>query len=121
MRLLLDANIAPVVAERLRAAGHDAVHLRELGLARLRDEDVMGLADREQRIVITQDLDFARLAAELDAVPVSVVILRLRTPTADQVFNRVTAALLRYGADLLTGAVLAIDDSRIRLKRLPIG
>jgi predicted nuclease of predicted toxin-antitoxin system len=32
VRLLLDANLSPEVARRLKVAGHDAIHVVEIGL-----------------------------------------------------------------------------------------
>jgi predicted nuclease of predicted toxin-antitoxin system len=43
MRLLFDMNMSPKVAEQLRAEGHDAVHLRDLGLGHLPDHDVFAM------------------------------------------------------------------------------
>ncbi len=32
MRFLIDNNLSPVLADALKAAGHDAVHVRDLGM-----------------------------------------------------------------------------------------
>jgi predicted nuclease of predicted toxin-antitoxin system len=32
MRFLIDNNLSPLLAERLKAAGHDVVHVRDIGL-----------------------------------------------------------------------------------------
>jgi predicted nuclease of predicted toxin-antitoxin system len=32
VRLLIDENLSPILAELLNAAGHDASHVRDLGL-----------------------------------------------------------------------------------------
>ena len=53
MRFLVDMNLAPEVAAWLRAQGHDAVHLRELGLQELGDQAVLAKAIAEKRVVLT--------------------------------------------------------------------
>jgi hypothetical protein len=46
------------VAEGLRQAGHDAVHIRDYGLQRAQDEEIFVLAETEKRILISSDTDF---------------------------------------------------------------
>ncbi len=48
MRFLIDNALSPVVAERLRAAGHDAVHVRDYGLGAASDEEVFARSAQEE-------------------------------------------------------------------------
>lgn len=45
MRLLVDANLSPHVAEGLRSAGFDAAHVADLGLLTA-DDDACGALSR---------------------------------------------------------------------------
>lgn len=58
MRLLLDAHISgPKVATALRKAGHDVRAAdEERSLDGLTDEELLGLATRERRILVTFDV-----------------------------------------------------------------
>lgn len=47
MRLLLDANLSPRVAEALRTTGYDAVHVIDLDLVRATDDEIF---DRPPRV-----------------------------------------------------------------------
>lgn len=61
-RCLLDANLAPRTATFLIATfGFDVVALLDLGLAHVDDDEVIAIAKREQRVIITFDLGFGRL------------------------------------------------------------
>ena len=51
MRFLVDMNLATEVAAWLRSQGHEAVHLRELGLQELGDAAVLAKAMAEKRVV----------------------------------------------------------------------
>ena len=77
MRFLADMGLARSTTALLRSQGHDAVHLRDLGLQRLRDEDIIGMARAECRVILTHDLDFGRIVAlGGDRIP-SVITFRL--------------------------------------------
>lgn len=85
IRFLLDMGLAQSSAEFLRSRGHDAVHLRDQGLERLPDDQIVAKAQDESRTIITHDLDFGRIVAlSGDAVP-SIVTLRLINMTPTQV------------------------------------
>lgn len=63
MRFLADMGVSRLVVEWLRNMGHDAVHLRELGLQRMNDPDILAKARDERRVLLTMDLDFGYLLA----------------------------------------------------------
>jgi len=50
-------SVSVTVVRELRAAGHDATHLEELGLRTLPDLDIFRMAREQNRIVLTFDLD----------------------------------------------------------------
>jgi predicted nuclease of predicted toxin-antitoxin system len=52
LKFLIDNAPSPVVAERLRAACHDAAHLRDYGLQAATDAEVLRRADEEERVVV---------------------------------------------------------------------
>ncbi len=118
MRLLLDMNMSPKVAERLRAEGHDAVHLRDLSLGHLPDHDVFAYANADQRIVVTFDLDFGEIVSL--GAGTGVVLLRLRSVRTQHVQRRVSVALAEAAAALHAGAVVLVEDTRIRVRTWPI-
>ena len=48
MRFLLDENVSHRVCPHLKAAGHDAVHVAEIGLTSADDQVILGRARRER-------------------------------------------------------------------------
>jgi predicted nuclease of predicted toxin-antitoxin system len=117
MRLLLDMNLPPAMALWLRGEGHDAVHLRELGLSSLPDRDVLARAAAEDRIVVTFDLEFGDIVGSFTGAGPGVMILRLRSPRQAHLRNRVRIALSLTEKTLETGAIVLVEDSRIRVRR----
>ena len=51
MKLLVDNALSPVLAERLRNAGHEAVHVRDIGLHHAADEDIFERAASEDFVL----------------------------------------------------------------------
>ena len=47
----------------LQAYGHEGVHAYQIGKDRAPDSELLEMARRESRIIITADLDFPRLLA----------------------------------------------------------
>jgi Domain of unknown function (DUF5615) len=67
LKVLLDEMFSPTIAQALRARGHDVEAIKEhQDWAGLPDRDVVALAQREQRAIVTTNLrDFRPLHAEL--------------------------------------------------------
>jgi predicted nuclease of predicted toxin-antitoxin system len=121
VRFLADMGVSVSVAAARRALGHDVVHARERGLARAPDGVLLDTARREQRVVLTFDLDFGDLLAASGARLPSVVLFRLRDQTPASVTPRLRRLLEERGQDLATGALVVVEHARYRLRRLPIG
>lgn len=59
MRFLVDAHLPPRLCAVLQAAGHEAIHTRQLPAQNLTTDDAINaLSVAEQRVVITKDADF---------------------------------------------------------------
>lgn len=84
MKLLLDMGMAPRTAVYLSQLGHDAAHLRDRGQTKLSDQGIVGEAEQEGRVVVTFDLDFARIIALQRLARPSVVLFRLERFTTDE-------------------------------------
>lgn len=111
----------PRLAVALRGEGHDAVHVVELGMGSLRDSDVFARSAAESRILITFDLDFGDILAASQSRQVSVVLFRLRAMVFGSVRRRLAATLAAASPALEEGAIVIVEDARIRIRRLPIG
>ena len=121
MRFLADVGVSPRVVHHLRSLGHGAVHLREEGLHRLPDPEIFRKAEKEDRVLLTFDLDFAEIVSISGSSTVSVVIFRLENTRTDNVISRLDHALREAGHFLTEGVMVIVEPSRIRLRRLPVG
>lgn len=120
MRFLIDECLPAAMAELLRAAGHDCTHVYELGLGGQPDEQIMAVADRENRILVSADTDFGELLANAPVLAPSVILLRRTDKQARPLAAVILANLEQVIDDLAAGALIVISDTRIRARRLPM-
>ena len=120
MRFLIDECLPAGMAELLRAAGHDCAHVYELGLSGQPDEQIMAVADREDRILVSADTDFGELLANAPVLAPSVILLRRTDKQARPLAAVILANLEQVTDDLAAGALIVISDTRIRARRLPM-
>ncbi len=120
MRLLIDEALQDAVAHLLDEEGHDTRHVRLLGMAGSTDDEVMAVALREGRVLVTTDTDFGTILALTGAAGPNVLLLR---GIGDSTSERVTAilnVLPRVDYELSRGAVVVIEKDRYRIRHLPI-
>lgn len=59
MRFLIDEQLPPALADRLREKGHAAEHIRDIGLGGAPDARIRARASQTGAVLITKDEDFA--------------------------------------------------------------
>ncbi len=121
MQFLADMGVSLQVVEWLRAAGHDAVHLREQDTATAAQRRHFQKAHAEGRIVLTFDLDFGEIVAGSAGKVVSVILFRLRNTRSAFIITRLAVALQQSSVELQSGAVVVVEDGRHRVRKLPLG
>ncbi|MDP2896803.1 MAG: DUF5615 family PIN-like protein [bacterium] len=120
MRFLADVGIGARVVGWLKDNGHDATHLSEEGLQRLPNGEIFDKGIAERRVILTFDLDFGEIAALSGGGKASVVVFRLHNTRSDHVIARLSVVLEESMSALETGAVVVVEESRHRIRYLPI-
>lgn len=120
MKILLDMGAATATAGYLRHLGYDAIHLRERGLQRLADKDVIRLACDEQRVVVTFDLDFSRAVALTRSPSPSIILFRLERYSTKEINQLLLRILERHVLAIQSGAIVTVTPGRVRIRSLPI-
>ena len=122
IRFLADMGVSPRCVEWLRNQGFDAVHLYEQQLHKLTDNDVLHKAIEEKRILLTMDLDFARLVSERGAMDLPfVIIFRLTDQRPYNVQAKIEALLPIIRQSIEQGnAIFSVSENSVRVRHIPI-
>lgn len=121
MKFLIDNALSPSMAEGLIKAGYNAVHVRDLGMGMDTDKEIMDFALKEDRIIISADTDFGTLLALRDLAKPSFILFRKSDKRPLSLLLQILAYLEQLEDTLENGAIVVIEDNRIRIRLLPIG
>ena len=120
VKLLIDMNLSPDWISVLDNYGWQAVHWSTVGDPRASDRTIMEWAKRHGYTVFTHDLDFGTVLSLTHATGPSVFQVRAQDILGDSLEPMVIAALKQHEADLASGALVVLDQSRTRVRVLPI-
>jgi predicted nuclease of predicted toxin-antitoxin system len=122
LRFLIDNALSPVLAECLRIASHDAKHIRDWNMQAATDEQIFELAGREERILVSADTDFGTiLSLRREAKPSVILFRKPSQRRPEQQSALLLANLPALATSLQQGCVAVIEESRVRVRPLPIG
>jgi predicted nuclease of predicted toxin-antitoxin system len=117
VKLLIDENLPPRLADLLTDAGH----VRDRDAAGSSDPQIIDLALAEARAIVSADTDFGALLASTSATEPSVILVREvvdRQPR--ELFELLVGCIEQLEAQLTAGAMVALTGSGARIRLLPL-
>ena len=120
MRLLIDMNLSPEWQPILQKHGFEAIHWSSVGAGNAPDTEIMQWARDNRCVVFTHDLDFGILLAHSKDGGPSVIQVRTHDVTPDHIGPFVLSVLRAHAEALESGALITIDESKSRVRILPI-
>jgi len=120
VKIVVDMNLSPEWLEVFTRAGWQACHWSQIGRPNADDDEIFSWAAANNHLVFTQDLDFPKILFASQSGKPSVVLLRIKNELDSIQRARVCAAIRQESAKLQAGAIMVIDDQRIRLRALPV-
>jgi predicted nuclease of predicted toxin-antitoxin system len=120
MKILVDMNLAPTWCQVLAARGYSATHWSNVGKPTATDREIMDWARDNEYIVFTHDLDFGAILAATQAASPSVIQIRTQDPMPQHMEEIVCRALSQFASALSLGAIVVVDESRTRVRILPL-
>ena len=120
MKILLDMNLSPSWVPVLAQAGYETVHWSTIGKQDAPDSELMLWARENEHVVFTHDLDFGDILAATNADAPSVIQIRTQNIHPDYSGGIIIRALNQFRDQLLSGALVVIDEQKARARILPI-
>ena len=112
MKFLIDANLGRKFTNLINKARYDAVFINDL-LRKASDEHVLILAERKNRIVVTNDKDFGKLIFKLGKSSAGVILIRTSIADPEKRFDMIKNAL-----DNAEGKFIVVKEGQIRVREL---
>jgi predicted nuclease of predicted toxin-antitoxin system len=120
MKILIDMNLPPQIADLLIAEGIDAKHWHTVGAYSAKDSEILSYAVQNDYIVLTYDLDFTALLAASPQQKPSVVQVRTQAFHTHKLARLLAPAIKQNSRELEKGAILSVDAKRVRVRLLPL-
>lgn len=117
MRLKLDENLGRGLVGLLADGGHDVDTVVDEGLAGADDDAVAQAARREQRMLVSLDVDFADIARFPPGSHPGIVVVRVTELRPSLIRAALSGLLARHRLDDLTGCTVIAQLGAVRIRR----
>ncbi len=121
MRFLIDKALSPRTVTYQQENGYNALRVNTMIPGSYVDDETIFMYDIEHGyFIITADLDFGAILAYTKSQQPSTIILRLEDQRVVNVNRLLLRVLPKLTQALKKGSIIIIQDTRVRIKPLPI-
>ncbi|HMJ66025.1 MAG TPA: DUF5615 family PIN-like protein [Candidatus Binatia bacterium] len=119
MKLKLDENPPETLVRELAALNHDVDNVRLEGLVGKSDPEVWQSAQKAERFLVTQDLDFSDLRRFAPGTHRGLMLVRLRVPGRQALTARIVEAFRLHEVESWRKCFVLLTDHKLRIRRPP--
>jgi predicted nuclease of predicted toxin-antitoxin system len=120
MEYIADIHISPKTIQLLIDNGYRIRRVSDFLQCTASDSSILELAAKENKTIITQDLDFSAILAERSTNKPSIITLRLNDVKPLRVAKILQKVLPQIENEVTEGCIAIIEEDRIRIRKLPI-
>jgi predicted nuclease of predicted toxin-antitoxin system len=117
MKLKLDENLPESLLATLKVLGHDVDNVTAEGLAGRADSDVWQAAQKAERFLVTQDLDFSDIRKFSPGTHQGLMLVRLRVPGRSALATRIAAVFHEENPSAWARCFVLLTDHKLRVHR----
>jgi hypothetical protein len=115
LKLKLDENLPGRLVIVLGDAGHEVDTVHSERLTGHDDVDVWAAAQRDERFLITQDLDFSDARKYVPRTHHGLLLVRLRRPGRAALFDRIRHGFSGEDVESWTGCLAVVTEQKVRV------
>ena len=116
IKIISDENISPKVVAFLRGSGIDVLDSKEQKWFGKDDEELLFIANKEKRFILTHDSDFGTLAIYEGKAYFGIIYIRVKNHHPQNVI-RVCNQLLNIKTEIEPGTLIVVEESRLRIRQ----
>jgi predicted nuclease of predicted toxin-antitoxin system len=118
MKLFVDHCVSKRTVDHLRQMGHDVITAKDLGSEGALDPDILEVATRIDRVMVTEDRGFGDVRKYPPSRYQGLLVLKLRNPASRIHLHRNLGAFLAATErDAIRGCLVLVDETRVRVRR----
>jgi predicted nuclease of predicted toxin-antitoxin system len=117
MKLKLDENLPHTLCAALTELGQDVHSVFEERLTGRPDEDIWSAAQREERFLVTQDLDFSDTRKFIPGRHHGILLIRLGSPSRSNLIIRLRQIFEIEKVENWKGCFVVVTERKIRIQR----
>lgn len=107
MNIFVDENIPIQTARELRELGHNITDIRGTEKEGMTDDDIWGIVQKEQKLLITTDKGFALKRHEKHG---GILIVKLKKPNRLKIHQKIMKAMSHFKEKDWTGMTVIMQD-----------
>jgi predicted nuclease of predicted toxin-antitoxin system len=117
MKIKLDENLPNELFDLLVSRQHDVHTVPSEQLAGKDDQTIFDAAMAEERLLLTQDLDFSDVRKFKPGTHAGIVLIRLRHPSRSRLIERFEQVLRDESIESWAGCFVVVTDRKLRVRR----
>ncbi len=116
LKFIADVNVEKSLIDFLRKKNFDVLWIPDYD-CQLKDDELLNLANKEKRILITNDTDFGELIFLQNRVTTGIVLLRIKGQDVKKKLRSLSKLISLY-SDKIENHFVVITERRIRIRIL---
>lgn len=113
IRFFADVNIEKLIIDRLLALGYDVKSYIDYD-KHAEDSQIISLAEKEKRILLTNDKDFGELIYRQKLISYGVILFRLKSQDEVKKFELLNNNVLSLEVDKIEKKFIVISEKKVR-------